>query len=129
VQRRDSSGHYVQKGKLVGLRKTNLTSRGPKTCLFHLRPHELVQMATEQRVAKRKTHTKSRKGCFQCKQRHTKASTLRSHDRVLRLPDSQSIGYWAPFLSPESPRLIRDALHIYSKAMTPCSDLASSYAD
>ncbi|KAF2179160.1 hypothetical protein K469DRAFT_597014 [Zopfia rhizophila CBS 207.26] len=28
----------------------------------------------EQRVAKRKPHTKSRKGCFQCKQRHTKCS-------------------------------------------------------
>ncbi|KAH7072214.1 hypothetical protein BKA63DRAFT_418155 [Paraphoma chrysanthemicola] len=28
----------------------------------------------EQRIAKRKTHTKSRKGCAQCKQRHTKCS-------------------------------------------------------
>ncbi|KAF2028361.1 hypothetical protein EK21DRAFT_70068 [Setomelanomma holmii] len=28
----------------------------------------------EQRVAKRKTHTKSRKGCWQCKQRHTKCN-------------------------------------------------------
>ncbi|KAH7359848.1 hypothetical protein BKA66DRAFT_515029 [Pyrenochaeta sp. MPI-SDFR-AT-0127] len=31
----------------------------------------------EQRVAKRKTHTKSRKGCFQCKQRHTKCNEAR----------------------------------------------------
>jgi hypothetical protein len=30
----------------------------------------------EQRVVKRKTHTKSRKGCFQCKQRHTKVRHL-----------------------------------------------------
>ena len=36
---------------------------------------------TEQRVAKRKTHTKSRKGCFQCKQRHTK---VRVHIRSFR---------------------------------------------
>ncbi|KAH9870862.1 hypothetical protein J1614_006434 [Plenodomus biglobosus] len=34
---------------------------------------------TEQRVAKRKTHTKSRKGCFQCKQRHTKCNEARPH--------------------------------------------------
>jgi hypothetical protein len=33
--------------------------------------HRISQMS-EARVAKRKTHTKSRKGCFQCKQRHTK---------------------------------------------------------
>ncbi|KAF1838894.1 hypothetical protein BDW02DRAFT_304511 [Decorospora gaudefroyi] len=32
---------------------------------------------TEQRIAKRKTHTKSRKGCFQCKQRHTKCNEAR----------------------------------------------------
>ncbi|KAK1907739.1 hypothetical protein P3342_006068 [Pyrenophora teres f. teres] len=32
---------------------------------------------TEQRVAKRKTHTKSRKGCFQCKSRHTKCNEAR----------------------------------------------------
>lgn len=32
----------------------------------------LTATMTENRVAKRKTHTKSRKGCFQCKQRHTK---------------------------------------------------------
>ncbi|KAF2846577.1 hypothetical protein T440DRAFT_405202 [Plenodomus tracheiphilus IPT5] len=32
---------------------------------------------TEQRVVKRKTHTKSRKGCFQCKQRHTKCNEAR----------------------------------------------------
>ena len=31
-------------------------------------------MAEQPKVAKRKTHTKSRKGCFQCKQRHTKVS-------------------------------------------------------
>jgi hypothetical protein len=29
---------------------------------------------SEGRVTKRKAHTKSRKGCFQCKQRHTKVS-------------------------------------------------------
>ncbi|RMZ71938.1 RTM1 [Pyrenophora seminiperda CCB06] len=32
---------------------------------------------TDQRVAKRKTHTKSRKGCFQCKTRHTKCNEAR----------------------------------------------------
>ncbi|KAH5266262.1 hypothetical protein HBI88_033690 [Parastagonospora nodorum] len=32
---------------------------------------------SEARVAKRKTHTKSRKGCFQCKQRHTKCNEAR----------------------------------------------------
>ncbi|KAI8941871.1 hypothetical protein NX059_003068 [Plenodomus lindquistii] len=32
---------------------------------------------TDQRVAKRKTHTKSRKGCFQCKNRHTKCNESR----------------------------------------------------
>ncbi|KAF1954337.1 hypothetical protein CC80DRAFT_567533 [Byssothecium circinans] len=30
--------------------------------------------STEQRAAKRKSHRKSRNGCFQCKQRHTKCS-------------------------------------------------------
>jgi hypothetical protein len=32
---------------------------------------------SESRVAKRKTHTKSRKGCHQCKQRHTKCNEAR----------------------------------------------------
>ncbi|XPS78433.1 hypothetical protein M3J09_010446 [Ascochyta lentis] len=31
----------------------------------------------ENRVAKRKSHTKSRRGCFQCKQRHTKCDEAR----------------------------------------------------
>jgi hypothetical protein len=34
--------------------------------------HACTCEMSEARVAKRKTHTKSRKGCFQCKQRHTK---------------------------------------------------------
>ncbi|KAH7385507.1 hypothetical protein DE146DRAFT_621609 [Phaeosphaeria sp. MPI-PUGE-AT-0046c] len=32
---------------------------------------------SEQRAAKRKTHTKSRRGCLQCKQRHTKCNEAR----------------------------------------------------
>lgn len=32
----------------------------------------------ENRVAKRKSHTKSRRGCFQCKQRHTKVGPPQS---------------------------------------------------
>lgn len=52
-------------------------------------------MATEQRVAKRKTHTKSRKGCFQCKQRHTKASTLPLAN-FSSVPERKSCGRWRP---------------------------------
>lgn len=32
-----------------------------------------------ERVAKRKTHRKSRNGCFQCKQRHTKVRATFPH--------------------------------------------------
>jgi hypothetical protein len=50
---------------------------------------------TEQRVAKRKAHTKSRKGCFQCKQKHTKVRVnirsccilpLANHNVLCNLP-------------------------------------------
>ncbi|EUC42160.1 hypothetical protein COCMIDRAFT_104239 [Bipolaris oryzae ATCC 44560] len=37
----------------------------------------MTEKEKEKRVAKRKTHTKSRRGCFQCKQRHTKCNEAR----------------------------------------------------
>ncbi|KNG49980.1 c6 zinc finger domain protein [Stemphylium lycopersici] len=74
---------------------------------------------TEQRVAKRKTHTKSRRGCFQCKQRHTKCNEARPrcancvrldiHCTFPTIPDSYSTspqhspGVTSPYVDPGPP--------------------------
>ncbi|EMD93838.1 hypothetical protein COCC4DRAFT_54056 [Bipolaris maydis ATCC 48331] len=93
---------------------------------------------TEKRVAKRKTHTKSRKGCFQCKQRHTKCNEARPrcancvrldiHCTFPTIPDSYtspsqhssgvSSSYGEPGL-PESP----DAPHSHTGSDLPLADL------
>jgi hypothetical protein len=51
-----------------------------------------IHEMSEARVAKRKTHTKSRKGCFQCKQRHSKVRLIPA-PRLLPTPSpNQKIG-------------------------------------
>lgn len=72
-------------GKRIRASGLVIISRNPapnhRNFLLHSCTRLVIATMTEQRVAKRKTHTKSRKGCFQCKQRHTK---VRVHIRSFR---------------------------------------------
>ncbi|KAI4645545.1 uncharacterized protein J4E78_009458 [Alternaria triticimaculans] len=82
----------------------------------------------EQRVAKRKTHTKSRKGCFQCKQRHTKCNEARPrcgncvrldiHCHFPAIPDSYS---GSPQHSPGVSSPFVDTHHAESPEASPAS--------
>ncbi|KAJ4354221.1 uncharacterized protein N0V89_005955 [Didymosphaeria variabile] len=58
-------------------------------------PTEEAETPEQQRAAKRKTHRKSRNGCFQCKQRHTKADThissaLETYRKILEHPAEET---------------------------------------
>jgi hypothetical protein len=87
--RRASSRSYQKckgpAGKRIHASELVIISRNPapnhRNFLLHSCTRLVIATMTEQRVAKRKTHTKSRKGCFQCKQRHTK---VRVHIRSFR---------------------------------------------
>ncbi|KAF2127510.1 hypothetical protein P153DRAFT_294672 [Dothidotthia symphoricarpi CBS 119687] len=58
----------------------------------------------DQRVGKRKTHTKSRRGCFQCKQRHTKCNEARPRCANCVRLDVQCTWPPIPDSYPPSPR-------------------------
>jgi len=75
---------------------------------------------SERRVVKRKTHTKSRKGCLQCKQRHTKCNEARPRcANCVRLDISCTF----PIAGPESCSSPQPSI---ATAGSPCIDYSST---